>query len=635
MLHSRLLVLPLLFAAVVSASAQKKAPPRKPLPLEALEEYEDAPMLLWRTGESPRMISQFDTFTSYQVNVSSNGMNITGDAANEPSICVDPTNPTRMAIGWRQFNSVASNCRQSGWGYTTNGGANWTFPGVLENNVFRSDPVLFADETGRFFSLRLLQTFSDEMWRSPDGAQNWTRLAPATGDDKQWFTIDTTLSSMGHGFQYQIWSTGGNNYGGRQFSRSADGGTTWINPVNIPNSPAWGTPDVDASGNLYVGGTNLNTGQIWCERSVSAKNAAATPIFEQSTLVNLGGSITISDPINPVGLIGQIFLAADRSSTSANGNVYMLASVQPTGFSTGSEVMFVRSTNGGQTFSAPVRVNDDPVNHAKHHWMATMAVAPNGRIDVIWLDTRNAANNTDSQLFYTFSTNAGTTWAPSVQVSNSFNPLIGYPNQSKMGDYMTMVSDNNGGHVAYSATFNGEEDIYYVHVAPAVPTVQSAVSRKVHTGVGAFDIQLPVTGNVGIECRTGPDYQIVVDFGAPVTLANATVASGTGSVSSFSASGTQVTVNLTGVTSAQVVTVKLGSVNTGAAFGDVNIPMGVLVGDVGGNGSTSSTDVGQTKALVAVPVAAGTFRADVNASGAINATDVSVVKANVGGTLPP
>ena len=98
------------------------------------------------------MISQYGTFTSYQVNVNANGQNITGDAANEPSISVDPTNGNKMTIGWRQFDSVASNFREGGWGYTTNGGTSWTFPGVLENNIFRSDPVTNSDETGKFLS---------------------------------------------------------------------------------------------------------------------------------------------------------------------------------------------------------------------------------------------------------------------------------------------------------------------------------------------------------------------------------------------------------------------------------------------------------------------------------------------------
>ncbi|MDQ6655901.1 MAG: hypothetical protein M3Y80_08815, partial [Verrucomicrobiota bacterium] len=296
----------------------------KPLPSEALEKYDQPPAYIYRYETSPRKISQFDVFTSYQVNVNANGQNIVGDAGNEPSICVDPTNGNRMAVGWRQFDSVGSNFRQSGNGYTSDGGVTWTVNPLLESNVFRSDPVLYADSTGHFFYLSLLQSFFDDMWQSNNGGQNWTRLASATGGDKQWFTIDNTNSS-GHGFQYQQWSTGGNNYGGRQFSRSTDGGFTWLNPINIPNSPAWGTPDVDSTGTLYISGVNLNTNQIWCERSTNAKLAAATPAFDQSTLVNLGGSIVSSASINPVGLVGQIFLATDRSGTATNNNVYMLA----------------------------------------------------------------------------------------------------------------------------------------------------------------------------------------------------------------------------------------------------------------------------------------------------------------------
>src|SRR5450432_1132401 len=182
--------------------AEAHAAQHKPLPTEALEEYEDPPVYVLRLGVSPRMLSQFGAFISYQVNVDSNGNNITGDAANEPSISVDPTNHNKMAIGWRQFDSVASNFRQSGYGYTSNGGANWTFPGVLENNVFRSDPVLVCDTAGRFLYLSLLETFFDNVWRSLDSGQTWTNLGPATGGDKQWFTIDNTVTSIGHGFQY-------------------------------------------------------------------------------------------------------------------------------------------------------------------------------------------------------------------------------------------------------------------------------------------------------------------------------------------------------------------------------------------------------------------------------------------------
>jgi hypothetical protein len=589
------------------------------------------------------MVSQYDTFTSYQVNVDANGQNILGDAANESSIAVDPTNLSKMTIGWRQFNSVMSNFRQGGWGYTTNGGTTWTFPGVLENNVFRSDPVLNSNETGNFFYLSLLQSFCDNIWRSLNGGQSWTRLqsdGAAGGGDKEWFTIDKT-NGIGHGFQYQAWSTAAACSGG-QFSRSTDGGVTWISPINIPNSPVWGTLDVDTNGNLFIGGGNFGN-QFYCIRSSNAQNGNVTPTFDQVTAVNLGGSIEYGAAINPGGLAGQIFLAVDRSGGSTNNNIYMLASVLPTGANNGTDVMFVRSTNGGQSFSAPHRINDDPINHNKWHWFGTLSVAPNGRIDSVWLDTRNAANNTDSQLFYSYSTDGGNTWSANVAVSNPFNPFEGYPNQNKIGDYITIVSDATGGNVAYAATFNfnpntnqHEEDVYYVRVAPGAPVAQSAFSRKTHGGAGTFDIPLPLTGNVGVECRTGQTYQMIINFATSVTVESAAVTSGTGMVSSFSGSGTPtITVNLSGVTDVQRITVTLHNVNDGTNTGDVPVSMGVLAGDVNGSTGVNSTDVALTKSQVGQTVTSSNFREDVNASGTITATDVTIVKSDVGHALPP
>src|SRR5437016_2099431 len=396
---------------------------RKPLATEPLERYDNPPAYIFRLETSPRMISQFGPFTSFQVNVDANGNNIVGDAANEPSITVNPTDLSKMAIGWRQFNSVQSNFRQGGWGCTTDSGTTWTFPDVLENNVFRSDPVLGSDETGNFFYLSLLQSFCDDIWGSTNGGQSWARLPPeggGGGGDKEWFTIDKT-NGMGHGFQYQAWSTAAScNFG--QFSRSTNGGVTWQSPLSIPNAPVWGTLDVDTNGNLFIGGASNFSSPFYCLRSSNAQNPNVTPTFDQVTQVNLGGDLVFGDTINPGGLGGQLFLAVDRSGGPTNNNIYMLASVRPTG-GNGTDVMFARSTNGGVSFSAPQRINDDPVNPSKWHWFGTVSVAPNGRLDAVWYDTRNAANNTDSQLFYSFSMDGGVTWAANVSGSDPFNPF--------------------------------------------------------------------------------------------------------------------------------------------------------------------------------------------------------------------
>jgi hypothetical protein len=621
-----------LLSGVAIALGQNEG--HKPLPTEPLEKYGDPPAYIWQTGVSPGMVSVYGPFASHQVNVDASGMNITGDAANEPSIAVDPTNRRKIVIGWRQFDSVTSNFRQGGWGYTSNGGTTWTFPGVLENGVFRSDPVLGSDDTGRFLYLSLLESFFTTMWRSLDGGHTFTNIGPATGGDKQWFVVDNNPTSTGHGFQYQFWDNA-SPYAPREFSRSTDGGFTWMDPIDIPHSPQWGTPDVDSNGNLFFGGVTPSLNQFWCIRSTNAKDGAVTPSFDQSTVVNLGGVIDYFDTINPEGLIGQVFLAVDRSGTSTNNNVYMMASVQPTGFSTGSDVMFARSTDGGATFSAPVRVNDDPVNHNKWHWFGTMAVAPNGRIDSVWMDTRNAANNTDSQLFYSFSNDGGNTWSPNVAVSNSFNPFLGYPNQNKLGDYMTIVSDNDGANVAYAATFNLEEDVYYVRVTPGSQGMQlvSAASRLTHGTAGTFDVPMPLTGTSGVEDRSSSTYNAVFNFNAAVTSGEVLVVGGTATVGTISFSGSSMTAQLTGVTVAEVVTLRVQNINgDGLQYGDV--PFGFLTGDANASRRVDKPDQTQVQGQLNQPVTGANFRDDLNVDGRIRNSDIQIIRTNKNHSIP-
>jgi hypothetical protein len=166
---------------------------------------------------------------------------------------------------------------------------------------------------------------------------------------------------------------------------------------------------------------------------------------------------------------------------------------------------------------------------------------------------------------------------------------------------------------------------------------QSAFSRKTHGAAGTFDVPLPLTGNVGVECRSGGatnDYQMIINFAASVTVGSASVTSGTGSVSSFSVSGSQVTVNLTGVTNVQQITVTLFNVNDGTHMGNVPASMGVLVSDVNGNAVVNASDVSLTKSQVGQAASSSNFREDVNANGLINSVDVALVKSKVGTALP-
>jgi hypothetical protein len=197
-------------------------------------------------------------------------------------------------------------------------------------------------------------------------------------------------------------------------------------------------------------------------------------------------------------LIGQTNVAVDRSFGPLHGNVYVMASLVPNGGGNGSDVLFARSENDGQTWSTAVRVNDDPANAGDWHWLAAMSVAPNGRIDAMWADTRNSGQFNVSQLFYSYSWDGGVTWADNVAASPSFNSSLGWPQQNKMGDYYTMVSDLTGSEAAYTATFNGEQDVYHVRLYPDCNG--NAISDLIDLTTGSFDCN---SNHIPDECEGG------------------------------------------------------------------------------------------------------------------------------------
>ncbi|MFC3194905.1 hypothetical protein ACFODZ_11705 [Marinicella sediminis] len=421
-------------------------------------------------------------FISYQVNVNESGFDLTNDAGNEPSIAVNPLNPKQIVIGWRQFDNINSDFRQAGLAWSNDGGLTWNNNGPLEAGVFRSDPVLAADADGTFFYQSLAvrdtngmpgiqsdDTFSVDQWRSTDGGQNWFDKTNAIGGDKSWYAIDHS-NTENRGNIYAAWNLAGNNHYPNSFNYSVDNGQSFSAPEVLPNSPIFGTVAVGFDGEVYVAGVNgetsLNDIQlITTNNPISAMFPDFGPV---PAFLNLGGTLGIGG-VNPVGLLGQVWVATDRSERHTRGRIYLAASVDQFGTDP-LDVTFIRSVNGGQTFSTPMKINEDN-SDLNWQWFGTMGVAPNGRIDVVWLDTRNHGSSlsakTRSQLFYSYSYDGGVSFSDNQAVSADFDHTLGYPVQQKMGDYIDIVSANSGAHVAYTATFSGGQDVYYIHIKPS------------------------------------------------------------------------------------------------------------------------------------------------------------------------
>ena len=411
-------------------------------------------------ARSPGRRVSVGPYVSIQVNVDDIGQNIVGDAANEPSIAVDPLDADNLVIGWRQFDNVSSNFRQAGVAYSQDAGGSWTFPGVLEPGVFRSDPVVDTDLDATFFYNSLMGNLNMDVWRSSTGGASWLSPVPAFGGDKNWIAVDKSLTATS-GDIYAIWQRFAGCCGRNTVTRSTDGGNSYLSPVAPPSSPTFGTMAVGPDGSLYAAGIEGVVTQNFNIFVVDRRDPGGV---WSGGRVPLAGSMRIFATPNPGGLMGQANVAVDASSGPTAGNVYLLASVDPAGFDP-MDVYLARSSDAGASWSAPVRVNNDSSSSA-WQWLGAHSVAPNGRIDAIWLDTRDTGSATRSELYYAYSWDGGTTWFENVQISPSFDSTVGWPNQNKIGDYMTIVSNQSAADVAYPATFNGEQDVYYVSVFP-------------------------------------------------------------------------------------------------------------------------------------------------------------------------
>lgn len=180
--------------------------------------------------------------------------------------------------------------------------------------------------------------------------------------------------------------------------------------------------------------------------------------------------------------------------------------------------------------------------------------------------------------------------------------------------------------------------IFGVAAVPPPLTLLSAVSRKVHTDAGPFDINLPLSGNVGVECRRSSannDHQIILTFSGPVTSVGSMNLSATkgGSVSNTTINGATVTIDLTGVANEQIISLDVLQATNGTETTSSSVSMGVLLGDVNGDGTVNSGDATVVRSRSGRDTDATNFRADVNSDGGVNSADATIVRGRSGTTI--
>ncbi|MBI4716274.1 MAG: hypothetical protein HY763_00555, partial [Planctomycetes bacterium] len=399
-------------------------------------------------------------YVSVQVNVDALGNNITGDAANSPAIAVDPVDPNRIVIGWQKYPTVSSSVSVAGLAYSRDGGGTWSVPGVLHGGVAHTDPAIDVDADGTFYYLTLRSdpayqppTVCD-LYRSYDGGVTWDWGLPALCGARPWLAIDRT-GGTGRGNVYALWEY--RCCGEGVFARLKPGATAFSYPVPVPLYRGAGCAAVAPDGTVaVVGGGAVNPGPVVVARSSSARDPATPPAFEFASTFNLGTHHRL----------GRILLAIDDTGGAHHGTFYAL-SLQDPPEPASRAVMFARSTDNGQTWSAPMTLNGDsirPYSTAAQH--AAMAVAPTGRIDVVWGDgSADSSSYYATQLYYAYSFDGGSSWSSPTPVTPAFGPAFFGPPDGFGADPCALASREMGAYVAYAATFNDEMDVYYLWIS--------------------------------------------------------------------------------------------------------------------------------------------------------------------------
>jgi hypothetical protein len=323
--------------------------------------------------------------------------------------------------------------------------------------------------------------------------------------------------------------------------------------------------------------------------------------------------------------------------------------------------MFSRGANGGgipffSTDSARFVVAfGDTTNHRKYWYSPLFKIRPKARLG----DAPPAIGLTNPQAGQTYAPGAviPITWTASDDEGLRAFDIVASFNGART--WNPIVRDLPGTTRSYNwqtAPGTGFADVRIIVIAKdwrfqntsdganksfaisgsGTPTLQllSASSEKTHGLAGAFNVTLPLTGTPGTECRSGSaGHTLVFTFNNNVVNGNARIMAGQARVSNTPTFvGNHMTVNLSDVTNAQTLTVRLSGVTDefSQTLPDVDVSIRFLFGDLNSSNNVTASDLSQVKTASGTGVSAANFRADVNISGAITSSDISAVKAASG-----
>ena len=392
--------------------------------------------------ETPNNITQSETFSS-----------------------VNPDNPNEIFVAYNDSRGRnASPINISGASISTDGGTTFTrlttaggqspFTGTV------GDPVaLYNKPTGTWFTVWLdtgcgAQGLGGYKSSTPANAASWTHFCvhSSGSDDRESGWADNNPASPFFGRMYISWG----NSSALSVTYSADNGATWHAPIQVaPASPfirdVQITGDMSGNGTIYIAGMDEGGGGFphndinHIFKSTDGGNTWTHPYT---------GPAFAGPGVTAVGYFACMFSDGGGywrhegwGQPAAFNNVVSLVYAQHGAGSDPGDVFYIRSTDGGATFSAPFKLNSDSTTRPQ--WQPNLSVSPSGTLFATWYDARDSASCTRGstgvpcyKMYSRKSNNNGVSWLPDDALSDVVSPL---PAQPDTGIQATYVGDYDYG----------------------------------------------------------------------------------------------------------------------------------------------------------------------------------------------
>jgi len=377
-------------------------------------------------------------------------------AQNETTVSINPDN-NQIIIG--SANDYRANLKPELY-RTTDGGTTWAnyqVPGA--GTLFYGDPAVTSDHNNysyfSYLGYTSLCSGLGGMYASHSTDAGATMSPPiqlaansvdtqtAIFNDKEYVAVDSNPASPNTGNVYVAWTRfifqAGANCGGLAsqlgapvvISRSTDHGVTWTAPITasqvFSNNNSFVSPVTGRHGEVYL---------YYLGAATQQQPNYDTVLFSRSTdggqtfpfFTHISSMTDLPSPLPPTNFRnnGGGSMAADQQIDNYLYAVW--ADYRPGD----ADILLSRSTDNGDTWGAPVRLNDDPLGNGKDQFFPWIASAPDGYIHVGWFDRREDSTNHNYKEYYTYSSDHGATWAANIAVSSA--PSVP-GNSNFIGDY--------------------------------------------------------------------------------------------------------------------------------------------------------------------------------------------------------